>query len=348
MIAQWHMRTVAKRSEPNQFVQANRHFPRISFSLLNVSRMKKFSKASYVLFVFILCTSGIIRHDKSIHTYKEIGSRKAFNAVGRYATLKDTASYAAGVLIAPQWVLTAAHFVEDSSVWLFGNQYYKTRSIIKHPKLKANATEAQWNGWDMALVELDRPVSGITPAIRYRGHGEFKNIITKIGYGYAGDGRSGLSIPRIQERLGGNNTIDAIGGTFEGRAFSQNVMVCDFDSPETTEYNHFGDTQPLEYEIGGSKGDSGGGIFMEVNGRQVLVGIVSGGLNRQLKYGSVMALARVSTANEWIDAVLAEKKSGSKTQRTDQRVKENTRHEVLKKSGHLQLSGPALVTAFHF
>jgi hypothetical protein len=125
-------------------------------------------------------------------------------------------------------------------------------------------------------------------------------------------------------------------------------MVCDFDSPETTEYNHFGDAQPLEFEIGGSKGDSGGGIFMEVNGRQVLVGIVSGGLNRQLKYGSVMALARVSTANEWIDAVLAEKKSGSKTQQIIRRVKKENRHEVLKNLGSMQLSGPALVTAFHF
>jgi hypothetical protein len=180
--------------------------------------------------------------------------------------------------------------------------------VIKHAKLEANATEAQWNGWDMALVELEKPVPDITPAVRYRGHEELKKIITKIGYGFVGDGRDGLATPRVQERLGGNNTIDAISGTFEGRTFSQNVMVCDFDSPEAAGQNQFGAAEPLEFEIGGSKGDSGGGIFMEVNGQQVLVGIVSGGLNRQLKYGSVMALARVSAANDWIDAVLAENK----------------------------------------
>jgi hypothetical protein len=53
MIALWHMRTVAKRSEPNQLAQANRHIPKISFSLLNVSRMKKFSRRhTYYLFLF--------------------------------------------------------------------------------------------------------------------------------------------------------------------------------------------------------------------------------------------------------------------------------------------------------
>ena len=61
---------------------------------------------------------------------------------------------------------------------------------------------------------------------------------------------------------------------------------------------------PLELEIGGSKGDSGGGVFMDDNGTTVLIGIVSGALNRQIKYGSVMALARVSKANEWIDSVV--------------------------------------------
>jgi len=91
---------------------------------------------------------------------------------------------------------------------------------------------------------------------------------------------------------------------FEDRKFSTSVMVCDFDNPENQESNHFGSPIPLELEIGGSKGDSGGGVFIDDNGTTVLAGIVSGALNRQIKYGAVMALARVSKANKWIDSVV--------------------------------------------
>ncbi len=265
-----------------------------------------------ILTMSLIFTSGIIRHDKSIDKYIEIGMSHKFDCVGRYSTTKDTSDYAAGVLISPKWVLTASHFVEDSSLWKFGNKYYKTKRIIKNPKLLPDATELQWNGWDLALIELEKPVLDIQPAIRYRERNEFGKVITKIGYGYWGDGKSGLKTPRVAGRLGGNNTIDAVGGTYEGRNFTNDVLVCDFDSPETDTLNRFGSTMPLEFEIGGSKGDSGGGVFIDNNGHQELVGIVSGALNRQIRYGSVMALARISSANNWIDSTI-ERKNNKKS-----------------------------------
>ncbi|WP_282162297.1 hypothetical protein [Ulvibacterium marinum] len=91
---------------------------------------------------------------------------------------------------------------------------------------------------------------------------------------------------------------------FENREFTNSVTVCDFDYPENRELNHFGSPIPLELEIGGSKGDSYGEVFMYHHGKHILVGIVSRALNRRIKYGSVMALARVSKANEWIDSVV--------------------------------------------
>ena len=243
--------------------------------MTNQLKKNKILVKAFILTMSLILTSGIIRHDKNIQKYVGIGMSPQFECVGRYSTTKDTTDYAAGVLIAQNWVLTASHFVEDSSSWKFGNKFYKTKRIIKNPKLLPDATELQWNGWDLALIELEQSVLDVQPAIRYRGRDELGKVITKIGYGYWGDGKSGLKTPRVTGRLGGNNTIDAVGGTFEGRNFTDDVLACDFDSPETDTLNRFGSSLPLEFEIGGSKGDSGGGIFIENNGHQELVGIVS-------------------------------------------------------------------------
>jgi hypothetical protein len=173
-----------------------------------------------------------------------------------------------------------------------------------HPKLQSISTERQWNGWDLALIELIEPVTEVVPAARYNGTEEVGMVITKIGYGFIGDGLHGMRSPRKSERLGGQNTVDAAGGTFESRIFSKDVLVFDFDSPIDSSKNKFGSASPLDLEIGGSKGDSGGVVFIQFNGKWKLVGIVSGALNREVKYGSVAALARVSSANEWIDGVI--------------------------------------------
>lgn len=247
---------------------------------------------------------GIIRHDVNIEKYREIGRKPEFESVGRYAATTESKDYAAGVLIAPRWILTASHFPDEKSVWMFKDKFYKTKRIVKHPKLTPDAVERQWDGWDLALVELESEVKGIKPAIRYRGQAEVGAIITKVGYGFIGDGLNGLQSPRHQERLGGHNVIDAAGGTLDSRKFSPDVLVCDFDNPASPEANTLGSPAPVELEIGGSKGDSGGGCFAKIDDKWQLVGIVSGGLKRDIKYGAVLALTRVSSANQWIDTVI--------------------------------------------
>ncbi|MEL6538152.1 MAG: trypsin-like serine protease [Bacteroidota bacterium] len=249
----------------------------------------------------------LIRHDTDISEYRKIASQPQFDCVGRYASSEESEDYAVGVLIAKDWVLTASHFVEDSSVWFFGGEYYRTQKIFRHPTLDLLPDDrpAQWDGVDLALIKLDRNVKGVRPAVLYQGEAEEGMIITKIGYGYAGDGLAGLNSPRSQERLGGQNTIDLVGGEINGIDLSANVLVCDFDNPQSDTLNLLGSPVPLPLEIGGSKGDSGGGVFFCDTDTCQLVGIVSGALNRQIKYGSLMAFARVSTARLWIEKVVS-------------------------------------------
>lgn len=248
--------------------------------------------------------TGIIRHDVDIERYRELGRRPEFSCVGRYSSTVDSDDYAAGVLVAGRWVLTASHFLGDTSIWLFGGKYYNSKRTVIHPGIKPTSTERQWKGWDLALIELTEPVSNVNPASRYYGTSEVSAIVTKIGYGYVGDGLHGMKSPGQTERLGGQNTIDAAGGFFESRSFSTDVLVFDFDSPISNMPNKFGSPDPVDLEVGGSKGDSGGGAFAQFNNKWKLVGIVSGALSKEIKYGSVAALARVSSANEWIDSVI--------------------------------------------
>ena len=143
----------------------------ISVLFLSISiGARSISESSY------LGSLGIIRHDVDSQQYRDIGSRDEFSCVGKYSISIESKDFAAGILMSPTWVLTAAHFLQDSSVWLFGDQYYKTKRIVKHPKLKPGAEEAQWNGWDMALVELDKLVLSVKPAVRYRGISEVKSM----------------------------------------------------------------------------------------------------------------------------------------------------------------------------
>ncbi len=270
--------------------------------------MKLFSLLISLLFINSVSVTnkitGIIRHDVDIERYRDLGRRPEFSCVGRYSSTVTNDDYAAGVLIADRWVLTASHFIGDSSVWMFGDKYYKSKRTVVHPKIESGASERQWTGWDLALIELKEPVTNVKPASRYYGTAEVGSIITKIGYGYIGDGLDGMKSPRTSERLGGQNTIDAAGGIFESRPFSADVLVFDFDSPISNSSNKFGSANPLDLEVGGSKGDSGAGVFGQFNSEWKLVGIVSGALNREIKYGSVAGLARVSSANDWIDAVI--------------------------------------------
>ena len=161
-----------------------------TFKKIGVKVMMIFLFITFISTISIgtISTNGIIRHDTEIEKYINLAKQADFDCVGRYAISEESQDYAAGILISPKWVLTASHFVQPNSVWNFGGKFYKTVNVVKHPDLQYDTLEAQWNGRDLALVELSEPVWHVKPATRYYGDAELGRTITKIGYGYIGNG----------------------------------------------------------------------------------------------------------------------------------------------------------------
>jgi hypothetical protein len=271
--------------------------------------------------------AGIIRHDRPVEKYQELGAAAQFQCVGEARLAREAGDRwrpsASAVLIAPQWVLTAGHVAGNAPLerqrYYFGGEEYRAIRRVMHPgvDIEAGSKRLAWatEGKDLALIQLDREVRDVQPAKRYRGMDEVGRTMTKVGYGCIGDGMRGMTLVGerpLQERRGGENVINAAGGQVQELTVSDRVLICDFDNPLDDTLNQIGDAPPVELEIGQSVGDSGGGWFIEQDGSWQLVAISSVILPNKgeprntnvPKYGVLMSGMRISTANDWIDRVI--------------------------------------------
>lgn len=87
------------------------------------------------------------------------------------------------------------------------------------------------------------------------------------------------------------------------------IFMSDFDNPHNLLDSRYGSAIPLGLEYLIAPGDSGGGVFAEIGGQSVLVGVNSfvGSFDgsSDSDYGNVSGHIRVSAFNSWIDSVMA-------------------------------------------
>ena len=183
-------------------------------------------RLSLVILLSLLAVTGsaeavVIRHDVDDAKYQVPDN--AFPA------LADIPQEGHAILIAPQWLVTAAHAVSwqmhpVSELSLNGRTLAIEKIVIQPgykpmPAVPPSSDAAPFMRFlfdrdDLALIKLKTPVTDVAPVPLYKAHDELGKVVTFFGKGATGDGRSGVSMHaphRTRLRQGFNQVAEADG-----------------------------------------------------------------------------------------------------------------------------------------
>ncbi|UKE66057.1 trypsin-like serine protease [Xanthomonas graminis] len=229
-----------------------------------------------------------------------------------FPDLVDMPGEGHGVLIAPQWVVSAAHAVtwqaDIKQVTLDGISRDVERLVIhpghkKPPQALLDQALATWD-WtlfrvalsssdDIALLKLARPVTEVAPAALNTRNDEFGQTIKIMGKGATGNGVTGyqFSSSHRTELRRAYNTVSSA----DGRWFCYT-----FDKP----------SHALPLEGGSGSGDSGGPVLLQAGKEWLLAGLTSwsdpqSAIRTPGRYGQISCNVRLSHYSEWIESIIS-------------------------------------------
>ncbi len=260
--------------------------------------------------------AGVARHDRTLEYHRQLATQSQFQAAGGL-TIQGV-GFGSGTLIAPGWVLTAAHATELAPAnrlhFTINGRSYTGAQTYEHPLWQGTSRITE--GYDIALIRLEDAVEDVTPAQIYRGSEIVGRQAMLVGAGLIGYGDSG-QIPGTTGTLhAGLNTIDAtanqLGAILPGIPLSSNNLVIDFDSPDSSFLNRTGSSNPLDHEFFPGQGDSGGAYWIQdTDGQWKLASIQSWGTLNAVgdnfgQYGHMAISAKLyeQSVLSWIDSTV--------------------------------------------
>ncbi len=231
-----------------------------------------------------------------------------------FPALVDMPGEGHGALIAPQWVLTAAHTLPmhaDLKQVVINGSARDVERVVTHPGYRTlpqtlidqamASGEAMLivvflaSGDDVALIKLKTPVTDVAPVVLYSGSDEAGQVAKILGKGATGTGATGHS-PNGPNRTELRRAFNRITSAYD------RWLCYVFDAPP--------EAVPLEGALG--NGDSGGPVLVEHDGQWLLAGqgswkVVQGNVltARPGRYGQVTCNVRVSHYRDWIQRVMA-------------------------------------------
>lgn len=234
----------------------------------------------------------VIRQDRSDSDYVRLGARYA-------DVLAHVEDRAEGTIVAPRWVLTAAHVVEpigpfDLPFVTVRGERYGVEKILIHPDWEESWDRAQGgprdllSNHDIALLKLDRRVPTVRPVVLYRGRDELGIVLTLLGRGKTGTALTGAVGDKGRVVRGATNRVDGA---------SETALLTIFGAGESA----------TELEGAAGPGDSGGPALVERGDTLYLLGVGSAGTARRgyPMYGTLDIYARVSSFAGWIDSTIS-------------------------------------------
>jgi hypothetical protein len=232
------------------------------------------------------CAAILIRPDRDDAEYQEMATKFESSII-------LDAPDGEGVLIAPRWVLTAAHMAKALQEMKalpklrFAGKEYEIQSMTLHPEWKKGLPQS-----DIAVIQLRRAVPDVDPTPLYREQDEMGKVVVIVGHGYTGL-IGGKPLPKEKwdrKKRAAVNTVDRV---------TPRLIALKIKPPE----------EASDLQGAAAPGDSGGPAYVQTEAGLFVIGIGSATDDTNDNKiigdpGDWELYVRVSTFVPWIEAVI--------------------------------------------